>query len=353
MNLPISAVALILHFLFLRVSYKKQGTTMERLGRIDYAGNIILIASVVSVLLALSWGGALYAWQTYQVLVPLVLGLLGLVLFHWYETMPWIQVPTLPARVFKRRTPAAALLIAFITNALLFWIIYFLPVYFQAVLGVSPMSAGVYMLPTTLICVLMAGVAGGVVTKTGRYRLLHMVGLALTALGLGLYGRLNTTSSTAEWVLVQCVPSFGLGMLMSTTLPAVQADLPESDAAAATAAFAFMRSYGGIWGVSLPAAIFNARFAINAARIGDAAVEQALAGGRAYEHAAAAFVNSFPASVRGAIIDVYAQSLSVTWFAAIAFALLGLFLTFVEKEIVLRQTLDTEFGLKERPVERR
>ncbi|KAH8900414.1 MFS general substrate transporter [Thozetella sp. PMI_491] len=347
-NLPISGVALVLHFLFLRVNYNKEATALERLRMIDYGGNFILTGSVVSVLLALSWGGALYAWSSYQIIVPLVLGILGLGLFHWYETMPWVKAPALPERVFKRRTPAAALLIAFVGNVLLFWVIYFLPIFFQAVLGMSPMIAGVALLPTSLFIVLVAAVAGGVVTKTGRYRPLHIGCFCISSLGLGLYSRFNTDTSTAEWVLVQLVASLGLGMLMSTTLPAVQADLPESDMAAATAAFAFMRAYGAIWGVSIPAAIFNAKFATEAWRIGDPSVEQALAGGRAYEFAAADFILSFPETSRGAVRDVYARSLSLTWYVSIGFAVLGLLLAFMEKEIVLRTTLDTKFGLEQR-----
>ncbi|KAH8682094.1 major facilitator superfamily domain-containing protein [Xylariales sp. PMI_506] len=345
-NLPISGVALILHVLYLRVNYDRETSVSERLKRIDFVGNTILIASVISTLIALSWAGTLYPWSSWHVLVPLVLGIVGLVVFHLYETMPWVTEPTLPERLFRRRTPAAALLLAFLSNILLFWVIYFLPVYFQAVLGMDPMISGVALLPLSLLSVLMAGVAGGILTKTGRYRPLHIIGCALSVLGLGLFCHFDADTSRAEWVLVQFVLAIGLGCLFSTILPAVQADLPDSDTASATAAFVFIRAYGSIWGVSVPSAIFNAKFDDASGIIGDASVEAVLSGGDAYSFATAALIGSFPEAVRGRVVEVYVQALRLSWEVSIGFALLMLLLCFLEKEIVLRVTLETEFGLE-------
>ncbi|KAI1472377.1 MFS general substrate transporter [Daldinia caldariorum] len=348
-NLPVSGAALILHLLFLRVNYDRETSILERLKKIDYAGNAILIGSVVSVLIALSWGGTRYEWKSYQILVPLFLGVFGLVLFHIYEGAPWVRdYPTLPERVFKRRTPAAALVIAFINFICLFWTLYFLPIYFQAVLGMSPTVSGLALLPTALLSVVTGAIAGVVLTKTGRYRPLHIVAFALIVLALGLFSRFNRNTSHAEWVIIQIIAAFGLGIMMSTNLPAVQADLPESDTAAATAAFAFVRAYGSIWGVSIPAAIFNAKFARESWRIDDPQIEDRLSGGNAYEYANADFIRSFPEPQRDRVIDVYARSLQLIWQVSLAFALLGFLICFLEKEIALRAHLETEFGLEEK-----
>lgn len=348
-NLPVSGVALVLHALFLHVNRDKETGILTRLKRIDYIGNLILIGSVVSVLIALSWGGTRYNWNTYQVLVPLIVGLFGLVLFHVYEGMPWVQeFPTLPERVFKRRTPAAALVIAFLNFICLFWAIYFLPVYFQAVLGMSPTISGVALLPTVLLSVLTGAISGVLLSKWGRYRPLHIIAFSLISLGFGLFTRFDQHTKPVEWVLVQAVPAFGLGIMMSTNLSSVQADLPESDTAAATAAFAFMRAYGSIWGVAIPAGIFNAQFANEAWRIGNKAIQDQLAGGKAYSFANADFVRSFPQPYRDRVIDVYARSLKLSWQISLGFALLGWLLTWAQKEISLRTTLETKYGLEEK-----
>ena len=183
LNLPIAGVALVLQLLFLQVNYDKETTFRQKVKRIDYVGNIILIASVVSMLLALSWGGTLYEWSAYQVLVPLIMGFVGLAAFHAYQTTSWCAEPTLPHHIFTNRTTATALILSFVHFMLLFWIVYFLPVYFQAVLGSSSARAGVQLLPTVLMSVPIGIVAGVIISKTGRYRPLHFVGFALMTIG--------------------------------------------------------------------------------------------------------------------------------------------------------------------------
>lgn len=165
---------------------------------------------------------------------------------------------------------------------------------------------------------------------------------------MGLFARFDRWTGTAEWVLVQFVPAIGLGLLTTSTLPAVQADLPESDTETATAAFAFMRAYGSIWGVSIPAALFNAQFNDEAWRISDAGVRDALSGGKAYSFVTSSVLSSLNATaeVEAEVVDVYTRSLRLTWLVSLVFSLLGLLLVFVEKHVELRTMLETEYGLE-------
>lgn len=349
-NLPIAGAALVLHFLFLHVKYDKQGTLAEKLKRIDWLGNLLLVASVVAVQIALSWGGTRFSWSSANVLVPLVLGLVGLVAFHLYEMAPWVKSPTLPERLFKRRTPAVALVIAFIDAMLLYWDSYFLPVYFQAVKGFSPITSGVDFLPTSVISVFMGVVCGALLSKFGRYRPLHFLAFAFMSIGLGLFSRFDAGTSEPEYIGIQVIFALGIGFLIASNLPAVQADLPDSDAAVSAAAFNFMRGYGGIWGVAVPAAIFNAQCDAEAWRVADAAVRAHLSRGQAYGFITSTQgggVSGLSPETHAQVIDVFTRALSMTWKVGLAFSLLGFLLVFAEKEIVLRTTLETEYGLKE------
>ncbi|KAF7520304.1 hypothetical protein G7054_g12805 [Neopestalotiopsis clavispora] len=197
-NLPLGGVALVSLIIFLRVKYDRITSLALRLRRIDYIGTVILIAAVTSVLIGLSYGGTVYVWSDARVIVPLLLGLLGLVLFHAYETAPWVKYPTLPEQVFKKRTPASALVIAFLSFMLLFWVIYFLPVYFQAVLNAGSTESGVWLLPTVLVEVPFAVIGGGLLSKTGRYKPLHFFAFGIMVLGLGLFARFDRDTSKAE-----------------------------------------------------------------------------------------------------------------------------------------------------------
>jgi hypothetical protein len=103
---------------------------------------------------------------------------------------------------------------------------------------------------------------------------------------------LDANSTTAEWVVYQAIAAWGSGFVLNTLLPAYQARLEEKDRATATATWSFVRSFGSIWGVAIPAAIFNNEFAKQSYKIQDPAARQLLAGGHAYEYVSANFVAS-------------------------------------------------------------
>ena len=140
LNLPIAAVAFVLLFVFLRVRYVKD-TTRNSLKRVDFGGNLLLIASVVAVLLALTWGGVEYRWSAWQTVVPLVLGLAGIAAFLFVQSLGLVPEPTMPLRLFVNRTSLASFGLTFIHAILLYWQLYFFPLYFQSVLEVAPITS--------------------------------------------------------------------------------------------------------------------------------------------------------------------------------------------------------------------
>ncbi|KAL3291273.1 Major facilitator superfamily domain general substrate transporter [Colletotrichum asianum] len=84
-NQPVGGLSLVLLYLFLHVKWDRTSMTGDKLRRIDVIGNVILRASTVSVLIALTWAGAIHPWSSYKVIVPLILGLLGLAGFCVFE----------------------------------------------------------------------------------------------------------------------------------------------------------------------------------------------------------------------------------------------------------------------------
>lgn len=124
---------MLMIFAFLRVQYNKEMTFLQKLRRVDYIGNLLLIGATVSVLYALTYGGSRYAWSAAEIIAPLVIGLLGLGLFMGYEAFSGIKEPVVPPRLFGNRTASAVFAVTFLNSALLYWILFFLPVFFQAV----------------------------------------------------------------------------------------------------------------------------------------------------------------------------------------------------------------------------
>lgn len=132
-------------------------------------------------------------------------------------------------------------------------------------------------------------------------------------------------------------------------LPAIQASLKEADVALSTSTWAFIRSFGLIWGATIPTAAFINRFNRNIDRITDPMVAAQLSGGRSYESATRAFMDTIANSVTKAQVrSVYIDALKLVWYVSVAFAGLGFFLVFLMKEIPLRKELDTQFGIEER-----
>jgi hypothetical protein len=348
--LPVGGISLGFLIPFLQVHYTKESTFTEKMKRIDWTGNLILIPSLVSILLALTDAGTKAPWSSFRIIVPLVLGFTGLIFFQLYEYSPFCIEPIVPTRLFSNRTSLTAYMLTFIHIVTSIWVIYFLPVYFQSVLGSTPSRSGVQILPTFMILLPFAIASGLVVTKLGRYRPMHHLGFAAMIIGFGVFTLLNSSSTTAEWVIYQGIVASGSGIIIAPLLPAIQASLSEADAAASTALFAFTRSFGAIWGVAIPVAVFNNQFDKRLYRISDPAVRVLLENGQAYEHASRAFIYSFSEVIREEIVGVYTDALKSVWIVGAAIAGLGFLLVFLEKEIKLRTELKTEYGMKEKGV---
>jgi hypothetical protein len=349
-NLPFGGVALILLIMFLHVGWKKELSTIERLKRLDVVGNALVIGATFAILWALTYGGTRYTWSEANVAAPLTIGLLGLVVAFFWEMSPWCKYPVMPPLHFQNPTSAAAFFISFMCMLLAFWINFFYPVYFQAVLVASPTRAGVYTLPRAIAFPLFAAVGGAIVSKTGKYRTLHLVSTGIMPLVMGLSSILDQGSSKAEWVIWQILFGVSGGMMISTTLQAVQAALPESEVATSTGTWSFVRSLGTIWGLSIPAAIFNNRFD-QLSRQFDPSIRALFTRGQAYEHATATFIQSFEPETRVIVIQAYVEALKRVWQIGIVFGAVTFLSVFFEKEIHLRTELETEFGLTEKKKE--
>jgi hypothetical protein len=197
----VGGAAMIMIFLFLHVRFDRSQTIVQKLLRIDYIGNLILIASTVSILYSLTYGGTTLPWSSARIIVPLVIGFAGFVIFMWYESK--IIEPVVPPALFRNRTAIIIFAATFFNSILLYWVLFFLPVYFQAVLGASPARAGVLLLPAILFAIPGSIVAVLLLTRYGTYKPIHLVGFALGVLGMGLFTLLDQNSTLAVVVIVQ------------------------------------------------------------------------------------------------------------------------------------------------------
>ncbi|KAI2621841.1 major facilitator superfamily domain-containing protein [Hypoxylon sp. NC1633] len=345
-NLPIGGTSLVLMFLFLHVNFDKEMSFSQKIKRIDFIGNALLMASTIAILYSLTNAGTVYPWSSWHTLVPLIIGLSGLFVFAGYEAGGFSQEPVMPVRLFTHRTSMIVLVNTFLNSTLYFWFFYFLPLYFQAVALYSPYRTGYSLLPQSLAGIPGAAIAAIALSRWGKFKPLHFAGFAVTTLGLGLLSTMSENTSIAEWAVFQCIGALGIGIVIDTLLPAFQAPVSEADQATVTAAWSFVRAFGSIWGVAIPAAIFNNRVDELLGTVSDPEVRRLLAAGGAYQEASAAFVEQFPPSSVAEIRAVYREALKRVFLIGVAFGGLATLLVLLEREVPLRQELETQYGLK-------
>jgi hypothetical protein len=152
-------------------------------------------------------------------------------------------------------------------------------------------------------------------------------------------------SSLAEVVLYQIVSGLG-GVLLSSLVPAVQAAYPQADLAEITSTWNFYRAFGSIWGIAIPAAIFNSQMAIQARSISDPTVQAMINVGNAYAHVSSRFISSLPQLLHSELIGAYQVSLKIVWEVWLAFTALALLAVFAEAETPLKMTLESNYRLE-------
>lgn len=170
LNLPICGVACIVLLIFLRLISDKTPDYMQRLRRFDWIGTAHFVLSMVSILTSLSWAGTQYAWSSYHVIVPLVLGFAGAAAFGFFEASSFCVNPTMSLHIFRNRTSGTAFAVTILHTLSGVLVMYFLPVYFQAVFCATLSRFGIQLLPTILFIIPSAIGSGTLLSKFGRYR---------------------------------------------------------------------------------------------------------------------------------------------------------------------------------------
>jgi MFS family permease len=348
-NLPVCVVALVLMWFWLQLN---SGTTwkgrsiLQQIAEVDCVGLLLLTAAVVLILCALSLAGTVYSWTDPTIIASLAGGCSGVMAFIFWERSRRCASPIMAPHVFSNRTTIAALGITAAHGFITYGFQFYLPPFFQAILGASPTQSGLLILPCSLSIVVLAAIGGPLLAKFGKYRLMHLAGFVLMVAGLVPCIAAEGTSAVGFWVLLSLLVGIGSGVIVSTTLPTVLVDLTDKENAAATGSWAFLRGLGSLLGVAVPNAVFNAQFSANLNTIDDVLARDALSFGQAYEHASATFISTFNEPVRGQILGAFAASFKLVWAIFLALALVGVLATFLERQIRLRRDLTSDFGLK-------
>ncbi|KAK5090598.1 hypothetical protein LTR05_000773 [Lithohypha guttulata] len=321
-NLPLGAITcLAIGLLFKSPTRKLEAKVpfTQRVKQLDLVGTSLFITGIVVVLLALQWGGTKYPWSDWRIILLFVLfGIITIVFIglQWYLK----DNATLPFRIISQRSVAAACVWASLLGAAFFILIYWVPIWFQAVKGATAFKSGIYCLPMILALVIANAICGAGTTVIGYYNPFYYASVVLSCIGAGLLTTWTVDVSSGKWIGYPIIYGFGVGFGMQQAIITVQAVLPLKDIPVGTAMAAFFMNFGGSLFVSVGQNVFNNRLTAELAKF-TTGIDPSIiihVGATEIKHVV-------PPSQLDGVLTAYNNSLTQTWYIAVAMCCLTVF----------------------------
>ncbi|GFG21253.1 putative HC-toxin efflux carrier TOXA [Aspergillus udagawae] len=303
-NLPFGGLAMVAIAFCLKVP--DRNTTKvpwtEKLKQLDVPGMCCLIPGVVCLVLGLQWGGQKYAWNNARIIA--LLTLMGVLLLAFVVVQVLLtRTATIPPRIFRRRSIFAGAWATLCVGASQYIFIYFLPIWFQSIKGVSAVDSGLRLLPLMLSMVL-ASIFGGITTqKIGYYTPFAIIGSCIMAIGAGLLTTLQINSGHSKWIGYQVLYGFGMGMCFQQPNLAAQTVLPTKDVPVGIAVMFFSQLLGAAVFVPVGENVLANQLLLRLSGVPGIDSNIVTMGG------ATSLLSSVPSDLRGAVLTAYNEAL--------------------------------------------
>ena len=214
-NVPLGALALGMtwHMLKLVPFHKREH-------RLDGIGAVLMMLASVSLLLALSSGGARYPWLSPQI-AALVAGSVVLwLLFAW--RLARAPEPFLPLNILRNKVVRAATLAGSCTMGTLVGMTIFLPLYFEGVLGLTATQSGLALIPMLGAVTVAALLAGQGLMRLKRYKRIPVAGNDGAIAALVIMAIFPDRLSMAAVMALTCIVGLGFGMVFPVSTVCMQ-----------------------------------------------------------------------------------------------------------------------------------
>lgn len=242
-NIPIGAIALYMVWRFLHVPQIKHNVA------IDWLGVITVIVAVVPLLLVAEQGRD-WGWTSWNSMMMYTLGLLGIIGFIMAEARMGDSA-LIPLSLFKSTTFTQITILGILVGFAMFGAMMTIPLFLQLVVGSSPTESGMQMLPMVLGMMTATAVGGRIISKTGRYKILPIIGTGLLVIAFLWLGQINKESDLMFLMIGMLLVGMGLGLMMQTLTIASQNAVPARQIGVATAGATFFRQIGGTLGTAV------------------------------------------------------------------------------------------------------
>jgi EmrB/QacA subfamily drug resistance transporter len=324
-NIPIGVAALVVTSFALKLHH------VRRAASVDYLGAATIVGAVTSLVLYLSWAGPTEGWTSTTGIGLLVATVVLIALFVLAESRA--KEPILPLELFKHWTFTSNIIFAMIMGIGMFGGLIFLPIYLQAVKGMSATHSGLAMLPL-VVGIFTTSIGGGqIMARTGRYKWMPITGAVVVGAALLAFSMLQVNTPYYVLALIMYAFGVGLGFTMQVVVTAVQNSVDRRNMGVATAAVTFFRSMGGAIGTALLGAILNIRLKHHLSEIVGAAP-----GGTAgpIQTNDVTAIRALPEPVKTWVLEAFTRALDDVFLVAVPFMVVALIVAVTMREKPLK-----------------
>ncbi|KAI9654953.1 MAG: hypothetical protein M1821_005706 [Bathelium mastoideum] len=249
-------------YLFLLPTFDPQGAQVkftERAKNFDFLGALLSIGAIMSLVMGINFGGALYNWSSGQEIALFVVAGLLFVVFAIQQGFAFLTTTAermFPVHILKMPEACLLFVAAAGANAAGFIPIYYIPTYFQFTRGDTALEAAVRLLP--LITLLSATIMlnGWLMSKLGYYQPWYLVGAALALVGDVLLSRIGPKTSPSAIYGYEVLVAIGSGAFIQAGYATIQTVVKPEDTSYGIAFMMLAQFVGIVFGLSISGAIF-------------------------------------------------------------------------------------------------
>ncbi|KAJ1717154.1 efflux pump antibiotic resistance protein [Aspergillus flavus] len=314
-NLPLGVLPAVIITFFIapfRGSKKGEVGFLNQLKQMDLPGTACLLPGVICLLLALQWGGSTYPWKNGRIIALFVLAGLLFIAFIVIQYISGDRA-TVPGRVFSNRNIWGSALFGSCVTAGFFLLLYYIPIWLQAVKGASAIKSGIMNLPMLLGSVIFSLLGGALTSIIGYYMPFAYLTVILMSIGSGLLSTLQVDSGHAKWIGYQFLVGAGVGSGLQTAFAAPQCVLPLEDIPIGTAVVIFTENLSAAVFVSVAQNVFSNQLRTNLATYVPEADASAILSGGATD-----IKNFVPQELYQGVLFAYNKALDQTFYVGVA-----------------------------------
>lgn len=251
-TIPLAALAMIALAAFLP---RQQRVKVH--ANVDYLGFACLALGVSSLVLGLSWGGNMFAWDSWQIISLGVMVVVSTVGFIACESHA--KEPIMPLSLFKNCNFVLCAVTSLLIDIAFMGTISYLPTYFQIADKLSPELSGLICVPMSVGVFMTSTASGFIASKTGHYKWMMVLSSVLASIGFFLMSTMQLHESIILPLVYLFLLGFGIGFGMQMMTLVIQNEFPHAMVGTATAAYNFFSQIGSVLGASFVGTLFTSR----------------------------------------------------------------------------------------------